>query len=84
MNVEKENEYALKIIGTLSEMLVNGEGENAIDGDDLAEGENATHFLHALLNIAPAYFYEKLSGEAVDLLTLNHIANRLIFQYLKK
>ena len=82
---QKENpefKYAQVIIGKMSEIF-DKESEFHIDKNELSEGENATYFFHALINVMPSFIYNTLSGEEKNLLEVNHIGNQLIFQYHK-
>lgn len=81
--MEKTDEYAMKIISAIQE-LFNPESDNYIDPEELTEGQNGTHFAHALGNIAPAMIYNKLTSEDKTALEFNHLANVLCFQYGKK
>ena len=48
--------------------------------EELQEGDNLTDFFHATANLAPAMVYGNITGNNVDVLEFNHIANRLIYQ----
>jgi hypothetical protein len=76
----KSTEYAQKILHVLSE-INNEDSEHYMDLDELTEDDNLTHFMHALANVAPAFFYKKLTGNEIDMLEFNHLSNRLVFQY---
>ena len=80
MKTEKHDEYAIKILSALSS-LFDEESENYIDVDELTEGNNGTEFTHALANIAPTMFYNKITGEDKTNIEFNHIANILCFQF---
>lgn len=80
---KKADEYAFKIIKAITEVF-NEDSDFYIDKSKLEEGENLTHFSHALSNVAPAYVYRLLTGDEVNGLEFNHIANRLCFQYSNK
>lgn len=77
---KKHDEYAVIILAHLQEML-SGESENKIDIEELADDKNATAFFHALANLAPTIIYQKLTGQEVDIVEFNHIANRMCFQF---
>ena len=79
----KEHEYAGKILTALSG-LFDEENDFYIDFEDLAEGDNMTHFTHALANIAPMHFIKEISDQKGDILVFNQMYNRLIFQYQRK
>ena len=76
----KEETYAIKIASQL-QGIFEEDSENYIDLSELADDDNATHFIHALANMVPAVFYNKFTEEPVNMLQFNHIANQLIFQY---
>ena len=78
--MEKQNEFAIKILAGINSVFEKG-SENLITKEDLLYGDNLTHFFHALAKIAPAMVYGKLTGEEVNSLDFNHIANKLCFQY---
>ena len=78
-----EQQYAIKIISALSKMFEQ-ESDDAIDWEQLQEGDNLTHFIHALANLVPTHFYNKISGASENSLSFNHIANHLVFQYSKR
>ena len=46
-------------------------------------GDDGSAFMHAMLNLAPAYFYKKTVDPEADLLDVNYEANRLIHQFSK-
>lgn len=81
---KKAQEYATKLVGMISEILdENSESVFKIDSKEFEEGDNLTHFIHALTNIMPTYIYGYFTKEDVSLLDFNHIANHLVFQYSK-
>lgn len=80
--MNKAEQYAAKITAHLAEMF-EGDCEHKIDLSELGEGNNATDFTHALANIAPNLFINRLTGQRKNLLQFNHMANHLCFQYLK-
>ena len=79
----KEQEYAVKILAQIQEMFDNEDCENHISKNELLDGDNLTHFMHAVSNIAPARIGNALTGKNNDLIESNHIANRLLFNYIK-
>lgn len=82
---EKELEYAGILLQKIQE-LFDEENESGlfIDKEELNEGNNATHFIHALANMMPTAFYNNLVGDDKNNLEFNHLANQLVFQYSKK
>lgn len=83
--MEKHLEYAALIIGKIAELFdENNESGVFITTDEIEEGENLTHFIHALANMAPTHFFNNFTGSEKDTLEFNHIANQLVFQYSKK
>jgi len=81
---EKHFEYTTIIIGKLSELFDDDiESDYHIDPKDLEEGDNMTHFVHALSNIAPNHLVNVLTGKDNNTLAFNHMANQLVFQYSK-
>lgn len=77
----KENEYAKKIIIAIGS-LFDEDSDNFI-GETEIDGEDGAAFMHAMLNLAPAYFYKKTVDANADLLDVNYEANRLIHQFSK-
>lgn len=75
----KSEEYAVIILNQIQEMF-SDDCENHIDLEDLQEGNNATHFIHALATIVPNMVYNKLTGDNKNHLQFNHMANQLVFQ----
>ena len=76
-------QYQMKILGALQDGLFEEDSSNFIDTQELHEGDNATHFLHALANTVPSSFYQQFTGEKTNNLDFNHIANKLCFQYAR-
>jgi len=81
--MEKQDQYAFKILAQIQKMFEDTECENYIDMKELGKDDNATHFLHAIMNIAPAMIANNLTGSDYNYLEANHVANHLVFQYLK-
>jgi hypothetical protein len=79
----KRVEYVDKINAALLS-LFDEDSDNFIGHEELNEGDNLTHFMHALANMVPANFYNGITGKNVNILEFNHIANQLCFQYSKK
>ena len=77
--MEKDSEYAVKIMAQIQEMF-DENCENYVDADELAEDTNATDFIYALGSLAPAMIYERLTGDKKDALGFNHLMNRLCAQ----
>ena len=79
----KHNEYAIKLMGAITEVLTDPENEFYIDKQELLEGDNMTDFIHALANLTPCLFYGNITGDSKSSLEFNHLANHLVFQYSK-
>lgn len=82
MKKSNKNEYyaqmiTSKIIELLDEDI---ESDLKITFDEFENEENFTAFIHALANIMPTVIFNKLSGNALNNLEFNHLANRLVFQ----
>lgn len=61
---EKYAEYAAIITGKILELFDEDSKSNFhIDQAELLEGENLTHFFHALANVTPTYIYNKITEE---------------------
>jgi len=80
---EKHLHYAAMLSGKIAEIF-DEESEYHIDHKELQQGDNLTHFFHALANIMPTRIFNKITGDEKNNLEFNHIANQLIFQYSKK
>jgi len=79
---EKDVEYASKIMEALSELLAeDSDSEFKIDLDEFKDDDNLTAFFHALANLVPSYFYGKFTGEKLQSLDFNYIANKLCVKY---
>lgn len=81
--LSKEYEYAAKLTAQIT-AIFDEDCENYIDESSLEEGRNATHFIHALLNIATTCVANGLTDADNNMLQNNHMANHLCFQYGKK
>lgn len=79
----KTIEYAEKIIQAIGGLFEEN-SEFFINQQELLEEDNLTHFFHALGNMVPANLYSQITGEEINILDFNHIANKLCFQYAKK
>jgi hypothetical protein len=83
--MEKRFEYAAIISSKIAELLdETSESGFHISIEELNEDDNLTEFCHALLNLAPFKIVSNLSNAAKDVLELNHLANRLCFQFLTR
>ena len=79
---KKHLQYAAMLGEKIAE-LFDEESESHIDQEELFEGDNLTHFFHALANLMPTFFFNELTGDSKTNLEFNHIANQLVFQYSK-
>ena len=80
---DKSIEYAAKILAQIQEIF-DEDSDNYIDVKELSEGNNLTEFMHALANLAPNMVYSKFTGDDVNSLEFNHLANKLCFQFSEK
>ena len=80
---KKELEYAILIQSAISDVFEE-DSDNYIGAEELEEGDNLTHFFHALANIVPTGIYNQITGNEHNQLEFNHIANLLCFQYMKE
>ena len=80
---EKHLQYAAMLSGKIAEIF-DEESEYHIDQEELQEGDNLTHFFHALANVMPTHLFNKFTGDKKNHLEFNHIANQLDFQYSNK
>ena len=82
---EKHLQYAAMLSWKIVELFdEDSESDFHIDHKELQEGDNLTHFFHALANIMPTHLFNKITGDDKNNLEFNHIANQLVFQYYKK
>lgn len=77
--LNKTDEFTIKILEVINEIFDE-------DSDHFTEikPSELTDFIHALANVVPTIIYEKITGETVNMLEFNHIANRLCFQNMNK
>lgn len=81
LKMTKEAEYTQKILSQLVDIF-SDECDNYIRKEDILEEDHATDFFHAI-TLASGLLYNRLTGDNVDALGYNHIANRLICQKSK-
>lgn len=83
--MEKHLEYAKKLISQIA-LIFDEDSENHIDTTEFEDDKNLTDFFHALANVVPTYYFNKITGQEKHNLEFNHMANQLLFQYsqLKK
>ena len=79
---EKEMIYTYLVYRQIIEMLRDEECSNYVDIAELQDTKNMTAFIHALSSAA-CQVYNKLTGNEVNFLEFNHIANQLCFQFAK-
>lgn len=79
-NQKKINEYTLKVTQALSQIFED-DSKFSIDKEEFNDDANATALIYVISSLAPAYIYTEITGDKVDILAFNHIANRLIFQF---
>jgi len=80
---DKQNQYTIKLLSAIQGVF-DQDNDNFIGMDELKESDNLTHFFHALANMAPNYVYNEITGDDLNNLDFNHVANKLVFQYAKK
>ena len=84
-NKEKYLEYAAILTGKIAELFEkDSDSIFHIDTDELMEGDNLTHFVHALANAVPTHFFNGFTNEEKNTLEFNYLANQLVFQYATK
>ncbi|WP_448607191.1 hypothetical protein [Paenimyroides ceti] len=82
MTEDKTVEYAAKLYAHIMDIF-DEESEYYIPIKEFSENDNITVFFHALSNIVPCKIYTTLTKKEKDLLGFNHLANRILFQFLK-
>ena len=78
MNAKKTIEFAIVLENALLESINEEESIHHIEGEDIEEF--TTEFIAAIACIVPAKIFQKLTGEDVNNIDFNHIANKLCFQ----
>ena len=79
MASSKQDQYALKLLSQIGEVFQE-DCDNYISVEEMQDEDNATDFIHALANIIPTHFFNKLTGNESNMLEFNHMANALVFQ----
>ena len=75
--------FTLKIAGAIQELLDNEDSEFHISKEELKRTEDSmTEFITAVMVATPTIVYRKLTGQNINFLEGNHIANKLCVQYL--
>ena len=80
----KQEEYYMKIMSAISEVVEDEDSEHYIGLEDLQKGDNMTDFIHVISNVVPSMVFNKLTGSSLNYLDFNHTANSLCFQYSEK
>jgi Tfp pilus assembly protein PilN len=73
---DKSIQYAAQILEKIQELF---EDESFVE--ELQTNDNMTAFFQALANTTPTQVYNKVTGEDLNTLQFNHIANQLVFQF---
>lgn len=76
----KEIEFAAKLLEVVADALSDDINDNHIEFSD----DDMTEFIHALTNVMPTMFYNRITGNELNNLEFNHLANRLCFQFMKE
>jgi hypothetical protein len=80
---EKVAQFAVRIVGAINEMIKDEEHPFYTSQEEMNEGNNLTHFFHALANVAPTKLMNGITGSDHTFIEFNHVANSLCFQYGK-
>lgn len=83
MEDEKWLKYAALIQSAIGEMFEE-DSDYHVSVEQLSEGENLKHFIHALANVVSATIFNNLTGQENNFLEFNHIANALCFEFMSK
>lgn len=85
MTIEEKQEvsgkFAAKILAALNACFQDELSEGYIPTEELLADGAANCFYHALFTLAPAVVFQRFTGNNVDPLEINHIANRLCMQF---
>lgn len=74
--------YGALLVQKITEII--SEEGSELNINRIANADDLNDFMHALATLMPSSIYTVLTGDKVDGLRFNHIANRLCFQYKKK
>ena len=77
--MEKEKEYINNLLMALQETIFNPDSDFHIDMKEA----DASLFFHTLANTVPNLVYQELTGNELNNLQFNHLANQLCFQNSK-
>lgn len=75
--------YTILIQSAVYGMFEEG-NENYVNKTELEDPEKATAFLFALSTLVPGLMYNTLTGENLNALHFNHVANHMCFDYLRE
>ncbi len=79
--MNKEQELTVKVLAHLEEIF-DEDCEYHVSKEELEE--NLTMFIHVIANNVPAMIYENITGDNLNTLEFNHLANKLVFQFANK
>jgi hypothetical protein len=78
---QKVLQYQMRILGAIQGVLEEDDAEFLLE---IRQDNNLTLFMHALANYVPSSFYNEITGNKLNLLEFNHLANQLCFQFMIK
>jgi hypothetical protein len=77
MDKKRQIQYYAKIRSAL-QTLFDSDSDHFIDVNDFKDPEALNDFIHCLATRAPQFVFVKITGNELDSLEFNHVANRLI------
>ncbi len=75
---KKQMQITAKILEVINELINEDDTVKKMIDEDL------TDFIHVITNHVPTMIFNRMTGDDKNLLQVNHIANQLCFQYMKK
>lgn len=81
---KKRDEYTVKLYLAMQNCFSDDEefSDIHINIDDFEDDKLTTLFSHVLLNVVPTRFFNKVTGNNMDVIEVHSVAERLAFQYL--
>lgn len=78
---EKHLEYSSKLVGHFA-LIFDEKSDYYINPADFQDEKSLTAFVHSLANVFPNHIFNKLTGNDINTLEFNHMANQLCFQFM--
>ena len=78
--IPKYIQFASQITAVLADAMENEDNPNYME----IKEKDLTEFIHALSTVAPNMIFNNITGQNLNNLEFNHVANKLCFQFMKK